>query len=346
MAQVEATLHEVRVAAVYLVHGTFVGNDALGLLNELARFSPEISRRWQNQVHRQVERVTGDSGNFTAGYAQLLQSSLNGSGGPDIPVRLFPWSSQNHHLGRADAAVRLLDELASLELDAGQRVLLWGHSHAGNVFALMSNLLGADARTLDAFFRASEIYYRWPLPPWIDLPVWDRVRRMLQRGWNPRPALDFVTFGTPVRYGWDSAGYDRLLHFIFHRPAPGLDEDRAPFPPPLQELFRDPQRDYVQQLGIAGTNLVPNLWCWRAWLADRRLHRLFQSGSVESPADRFRSGRIVPEEGTTLLVDYGPQPGPVTEHLAGHAVYTRTPWLLFHAETVASQFYRPASLSP
>ena len=36
-----------------------------------------------------------------------------------------------------------------------------------------------------------------------------------------------MTFGTPIRYGWDSGGYARLLHFIHHRPAPGLPADRA-----------------------------------------------------------------------------------------------------------------------
>ncbi len=339
MQQVAQKLHRARVAAIYLVHGTFVGHDALGLLNEFSRAFPRLGQRLQRKIQRGVDRATGDAGNFTAAYAHLLQSGLNLAEADRIRVRLFRWSGQNHHLGRADAAVRLLDELAGLGLGAEQRVLLWGHSHAGNVFALLSNLLGADAKTVEDVFSAAKVYYRWPLIGRIDLPVWQRVQRLLQQGWKPRPALDMVTFGTPIRYGWDGGGYDRLLHFVFHRQTSGVSEYQATFPPALKEILRDPQHDYVQQLGIAGTNIVPNLWCWRAWSADRRLHRLFQGPGLENAAARFRSGRVVSEEGTTLLVDYGSQRGAVTEHLAGHAVYTRTQWLLFHAETVAQQFY-------
>jgi len=47
----------------------------------------------------------------------------------------------------------------------------------------------------------------------------------------------------------------------------------------------------------------------------------------------------VPREGTTLLVDYGPPEKSLVEHHAGHSVYTRTKWLLFHAEQVAHELY-------
>ena len=40
------------------------------------------------------------------------------------------------------------------------RVLLWGHSHAGNVLALVSNLLRADAAGVDRFFAAAAPFYR------------------------------------------------------------------------------------------------------------------------------------------------------------------------------------------
>ena len=78
-----------------------------------------------------------------------------------------------------------------------------------------------------------------------------------------------------------------------------------------------------------------------AWLADRRLHRLLQSDSIEDdPMERFRAGTIVPDEGTTLLVDYGAPQGGIAQHHAGHAVYTRKQWLLFHAEEVVRRLYQ------
>ena len=99
--------------------------------------------------------------------------------------------------------------------------------------------------------------------------------------------------------------------------------------------------DYVQQLGIAGTNFPPTLFSWRAVLADVRLGRLLQAGiRKRNLLDRLLNGMRVPDEGTTLLVDYGlPEgdagPEHVVKHLAGHAVYTRPEWMLFHAEETA-----------
>ncbi|MEO8496552.1 MAG: hypothetical protein ABI614_15910, partial [Planctomycetota bacterium] len=40
-----------------------------------------------------------------------------------------------------------------------------------------------------------------------------------------------------------------------------------------------------------------------------------------------------------LLVDYGLPTEHVGQHHAGHAVYTRLDWLLFHAEEIARRFY-------
>jgi hypothetical protein len=341
MRAVGQSLRSAGVAGVYLSHGTFVGSDALGMLSELARILPAAAEAVHRFVPLVVAKLTGEAGNYTAGYARLFESAINAPGQTRIPVRLFHWSSENHHLGRADGAVRLIDELASGDFQPGQRVLLWGHSHAGNLFALMSNLLAADHEAVERFFEATAIYYRWPVVGVIDIPVWNRVQALLHQERPLGPAaLDVVTFGTPIRYGWDSDGYSRLLHFVHHRPSEGLPAYRAPFPPRLQRVMHAADGDYVQQLGIAGTNVCPSVFSWRAWLADRRLHRLLQKETSEaSPLDRFQAGAIVPQEGTTLLVDYGRQHGSIAQHHAGHAVYTRKQWLLFHAEEVVRQFY-------
>jgi hypothetical protein len=330
------------VKAVYLAHGTFVGTDTLGIVTELARVFPSATEGMRRLIRRLINRLTGDVGNYTEGYARLFGAAINRPGAPRIPVRLFQWSSENHHLGRADGAVRLLDELASLQLGDGQRVLLWGHSHAGNVFALVTNLLGGGREAIDEFFSAAEIYYRWPIVGCVDIPVWERVRALLEDGLlaAAHVPLDIATFGTPVRYGWDSAGYGQLLHFIHRRPAEGQPEYRAAFPPRFHDVLSATEGDYVQQLGIAGTNVMPSIFAWRAWLADSRLGRLLQPNPSEAGLlQRLQAGTIVPEEGATLLVDYGRPHESITKHHAGHAVYTQKKWLLFHAEEVARQFY-------
>jgi hypothetical protein len=345
MARVGDALRAADVGAVYLVHGTFAGIDALGILAEAARWYPAGRELIGGIAKKMVDALAGDAGNYTAAFAELFESSI-GSGAEFIPVRLFNWSSENHHLGRADAAVRLIDEIASLELAPRRRVLLWGHSHAGNVFALMSNLLAGDHESIERFFSASQVYFRLPLTGVIDIPVWERVRRLLARQSHRltgRP-IDLVTFGTPIRYGWDTSGCDGLLHFIHHRPHPGSPAYLASFPPQFDEVRYAQWGDYVQQIGIAGTNAAPSVLAWRAFVADRNLNELLQGGlSPSQLVDRLRHGMRVPESGTTLMVDYGASQGNVASHLAGHAVYTRNEWLLFHAEEVAARLYQSAS---
>jgi hypothetical protein len=342
MQRVGEVLRAEGVAAVFLAHGTFVGPDALGVLAELARVYPAAGQALRRLIKRIVDRIAGEAGNYTGRYARCFESAINPPGERRIPVWLFHWSSENTHIGRADGAVRLIDELLSLGIEPGQRVLLWGHSHAGNVFALMTNLLAGDREAAEDFFRATEIYYRWPVVGCVDIPVWNRVREALAADRSPLAgaALDMVTFGTPIRYGWDSAGYGRLLHFIHRRPARGVPPYRAPFPVDLRKLLHATEGDYVQQLGIAGTDVTPSVFAWRARLADQRLERLLHPDTpADDPQQRFQAGSIVPDEGTTLLVDYGPAEGGIAEHFAGHAVYTRPEWMLFHAEEVVRRLY-------
>jgi hypothetical protein len=342
MRHVGDALRAADVGAIFLVHGTFAGIDALGMLAELARWYPAGRDSIGRIAKRMVDALAGDAGNYTSAYAESFEESIRGPGEP-VPVRLFHWSSENHHLGRADAAVRLIDEIAALELPPRRRILIWGHSHAGNVFALMSNLLAGDAVSIERFFAAARVYYRVPLTGLIDIPVWERVHRLLAhdaRRLAERP-IDMVTFGTPIRYGWDRRGYDGLLHFINHRPLAGLPPYRAQFPPRLDDVFHAAGGDYVQQIGIAGTNAAPSVLAWRAFAADRNLNELLQSDL--SPSDligRLELGMRVPETGTTLLVDYGPEEATLAQHLAGHAVYTRHEWLLFHAEEIVQRLYR------
>lgn len=342
MRQVGQALLDANVAVVYLAHGTFVGEDALGIINGLSRFFPETGHSLRQLNKSLTDRVLGETGNYTVEYAKLFEKSIQVPGQRQLPVRLFSWSSENHHIGRADGAVRLIAELAALNLEPGQRILLWGHSHAGNVFALASNLLSGDAETVKQFFDAAQVYYRWPLLGCVDIPLWRRVRLLLESPRRPlaENPMDIVTFGTPIRYGWDSGGYAKLLHFINHRPVPGLPEYRAQVPSELDALLTAKGGDYVQQLGIAGTNLVPNPMWWRTWLADYRLDRLLEpdTSTLDLP-ERCELGMRVPNEGTTLLVDYGEPDESVAKHHAGHAVYTQSKWMHFHAQQTAHEFY-------
>lgn len=309
---------------------------------EVARLAPELGkqlRRWQKEA---VDRVAADIGNYSTEFARLLEEGLSDPHGRSLPVRLIHWSSENHHLGRADGCIRLLDGLATDDIPLGQRVLLWGHSHGGNVLALLTNLLAADSKTRQQFFRAASSYYRWPLVGKVDLSSWSRVESLLEGSDRPWESVkfDIVTFGTPVRYGWDTDGCDGLLHFVNHRPGANCRPHHGRFPPTVDDLLHAAGGDVLQLIGIAGTNFTPPLWSWRAWLAELRLNRLLQTGIRKRDLlARLRMGHRTHADGRNLLVDYGEETKSVAHHVAGHAIYTRTEWMLFHAEETARHLY-------
>ncbi len=324
-----------------------MGLAAANTLDALARTFPPargVLRRAQREL---TGSPSGEGGTFTQAYARELERSLGAAGGPRIAVRLVEWSDENNHLGRADAAVRLVALLSGDQAAQRRRVLVWAHGHAGNVAALATHLLSGNRADIEAFFAAAEIYYRWPLLGWIDIPLWRRVRALLleRAEISDRTPLDLATFGTPVLYGWNQAGYNRLLHFVFHRPVAGLPAYRAPFPLEPERIFRAADGDYVQQLGIAGTDVPPGIFAWRARWADRRLGRMLQASLPDASAvERLRPGVRVAESGTTLLVDYGTTRGRLADHCGGHAVYAQRQWLLFHAQEIARRFYPPAQV--
>lgn len=336
------------VVAIYLVHGSFLGQDGLGLLADLARIAPgmaDVLRSWNKQL---IDSITGDLGNFTQDYADSFQAAINPPGSRFVPVRKFLWSSENHHLGRADGAIRLLDELLAQKFTPDDRVLLICHSHGGNVAALVTNLLICDCDARQEFFYAARNYYRGPILKRVDLPIWDALR--LRSGTSndqwPRLCIDVATLGTPVRYGWDTGGFDHLLHFINHHPAPGLPPYQALFPPTRDDLWYARSGDFIQQVGIAGTNFVPPVWALRACDAEFRLGRLLQA--QESATDlfsRLKMGVRAHEDGENLLIDYGPGPGTPAQHLLGHSVYTRKEWLPFHAGQIAQRMYGLTGIS-
>lgn len=334
------------VAAIYCVHGTFVGNDVLGLLTELSRFTPSLSRSFSRVGKRVIDIVAGEAGNYTRGFTQLLENELEQSVTRKIPVRLFHWSSQNNHIARADGAIRLIAELADqaarFDRPEEQRVQLWGHSHGGNVLALVSQVLGADCAMREEFFEAARSFYNAWVRRRVDMPVWQRVREILDDENHPvrQISLDMVTYGTPIRYGWHSGGYANLLHFVHHRPPPQGEDWQAPIPLKLMRARKALDGDYVQQIGIAGTNFMPLPIAVRTWLADRRLHAVLQNEMLrENIIARLRRKSRVPDEGTTLLVDYDEINPWVTRHIFGHGLYTLRKWLPFHCQEIAKQFY-------
>ena len=139
------TAIDTNLDAIYLIHGSFVGKDILGWIDQIEKYWPQRAEQLRELSKRMVDSLTEDTGNFTAQYAEQLQQLV-----PNVSVRRFHWSGENNHVARGVAAVEWLDTcIQNAETD--QRVLLLCHSHAGNVAALVTNLLAADQEHRDRF---------------------------------------------------------------------------------------------------------------------------------------------------------------------------------------------------
>lgn len=369
------TLRRLRVRHWLLVHGTFVGDDPFGLAAKLEEMTESVTPMLRPLVQKMAmdswgrvlrginqrfgDKMMGETGSFRDDYLEDARGLVRTN---EITVERFDWSSGNDHFARASAAVKLFNRLADLSIDPGRdRLLLWGHSHAGNVFALLTNLLANDREAIGSFFTAAGRIGE-------ERSDWKMAAERLAAAPSPHPlakAVCLVTFGTPVRYGWDRDGYARLLHVVQHRPVSGQAEwlAKPALPQTLDEILGAKYGDWMQSLGIAGTDLRPMDREIRE--SHRALGELLEAGATEPEfgsnalldhlppsardrvreklkdflvlLERLRCGQRVPSDGDAAwLFDYGADE---TEKF-GHGVYTKRAWLPFHATRIADWLWQ------
>jgi len=94
------------VRLVLLVHGTFAGDDALGLFELLAPVNKTLADSLRKKGKALIDGLSKDVGNYTTEYADALGNAL------DIACELLIWSSGNYHIARLKGAVKLAQELA------------------------------------------------------------------------------------------------------------------------------------------------------------------------------------------------------------------------------------------
>lgn len=334
--QAMAALGErMRVAGVRLVafsHGSFVGDDPLALarlIEEAVPALPELgalARKVRDVTRDGVSRLLGDLSNYTADYVATFARATG------IDAIEFVWSGENHHAARVHGAVRLARAIAlhggGGTVRPGDRVLLVGHSHGGQLFAILSQLV-ARSHGYEDLVAAARARGE-------DVGALEDHLALLRTC-----SLDVVTFGTPLRYGWGRGARLRLLHVVNH---PGA----AAGAPSVRGLLVTEQGDYVQQLGVHGSDFPAPTQ--RERVLNARLDRVLGRGrDVRTWLRHLAQGSRISPQGQTVLVDYGDHARAVPNFLAtglGHAAYTRRGAMLFHAQLVATHFYPPPSREP
>ncbi len=383
MGRLGARFHQVAVRTIVFMHGLVLGTDLFGSgrLDEVGGLKRGYSRgisgleallafmreetnglSWgkggltppledEEHTRQLLDARAGDTGNFTTAYVDTVEKALAGNPSGAVQCIRHLWGSAHHHLGRADAAWRLLDRLQAIPSEpsgrSGSRMLVQAHGQAGLVLAVVSNLLapGEGDRT-QRLFEILRMYHRSAGTASEVVARMERVQAQLLDGalLSGRP-LDVVTFGTPVRYGWDPTGLGGLLHVVNHRPM-RTDGKRwlakMDLPQITMEMPYVWGGDYVQQLAVAGTDAVPSSPEGKA--ANKALWEILEPyDGFERWLECARKCVRCANDGQCLLVDYKDMlTEPTTEahsHVYGHAAYTRLTHALFNTTQIVQTLY-------
>ncbi len=380
MAEGGSSLSRAGVAAVVFLHGSIHGTDVFGMqrLDDAGGLKRGYSRgvsgldallaamreesngipllpgglkpplQNDDATKNLLDDQVGDAGNFTGGNIWSFSQAINKRLTHQISCIRSVWSSEHHHLGRASAAVSLLAQLRRLckdqNLGRGSRILIQAHGQAGVMLALLSNLLcPAPITGRTKLFEILTEYADQTNQPELAATI-KLIEPLLATGTLLNgTTLDIVTYGTPVRYGWDPSGIGHLLHIVNHR---NLRTDgkgwlaKMELPQITMEIPIAWGGDYVQELAVAGSDVVPQTETARA--ANKRVWEMVEPyDGFERWLECARRAVRFPSEGRCLLVDYKDSTGSTNprDHYYGHAVYTRRHAVLFNTTQIVRAFY-------
>ena len=322
MQSVGQSLDQHSVTHVYFVHGTFVGEDPFGLIPALRRIYPNMSPATELNIRRRVKKsystITKDTGNYLDGYVDLFRIAS----GTKAACQIFNWSSANHHYARIHAALELYRRLIKDLPDVPpSRVLLQGHSHGGQTFAILTHLVNLT-------HLGEEIW---------DLLIESKLASVFEKRQSHKLRkcrFDFATFGTPHRYPWRLNKKQQLVNIINHRGKTFLAEKQLGF-------WKTAGGDYVQQWGIAGSDTLAASSRERDF--NRKVDKLLGKGvNPKTWIENLAKGMRVPEAGTTYLVDFRDHSLVVPNFMKtifGHGVYTRYEAMAFNSQIIVENFY-------
>ena len=320
--------------------------DTNGIYSQTDSIHPPLSHN--QQTLERLDALAGEAGNFTSAYVEKFAQAVGRGMNQPPPCTRYVWSSMNHHIGRVEAAIHLLWFLlewgSGFNLSKEDRLLLIGHGHAGQVLALLSNIMTRGEP--EARARVFEVLATY----WQGCPSENRSVEQLEylfrvtsdRKIMEGATVDVVTLGTPIRYGWDTEGIGHLLHIVNHRMI-RTDNKRwlakMELPQIAWEMPYQTGGDYVQQLAVAGTDALPD--GPEAEQANVEYREIFEPyDGFERWLECTRRTTRCANDGQCLLVDYGVQLNELPrQHLFGHACYTRSQAMLFLATEITEAFY-------
>ena len=294
MAMISKRLKNHQIQKIIFLNGTFMGEDPFDVLKALP-YLPISLKKFIIRLSRFLREVIfKDGAQFTRDYLETLQRALE-----DVQIISFPWSSTNHHLGRLEAAKRLLELLASFE---DQRILLIAHSHGGQCLALLTQLL-SGAMESD---RPSDL---------------EKVKNK---------KLDLLTLGMPPRYRFHLGPNLKCLHLINHK-------TKYPLGGHLTGLFNTRDGDYIQQWGVDGSDNISPIP--EVNKINKSLQEKLGPGMDPLVWKNLIKKRArVPKDGHSFLIDYDDN-GFFIHTLLGHAIYTRKKVILKNFKILVDFFY-------
>ncbi len=342
MAQLGDVMKSHNVRHVFFTHGTFAGNDPIGI-NRLLENIEETSGKqiFRTGILRKftkdtINSFTKDLGNFTEDYKKSFHKAI----GNNIRCELFIWSGENHHTARLIGAVELCQKLAEtikhFNYVIKERVMLIGHSHAGQIFALLTTLLESED-------KASELYDVIGSISDFDVNTLKENLAVIRNVF-----LDFVTFGTPVRYRWGKYQHFRLINIVNDR------NNNVK----IDGILNTRDGDYVQQWATEGTDVKSVSY---SEINDRLDNIIKNRGKISTSEfvkklkDNIRKEPLYYDDTKvteTFLIDYKDQDNKrsikrffidgvphCVKTLFGHGIYTRKKTMLFNTNHIVKNSY-------
>jgi hypothetical protein len=313
-------LSNAKIQSIYLIHGTFVGNDPFQIISLIENNFPSLNSNIISSIQKGTREmgslIASDLGNFISDHNQILKQITLGN----IDIHNFTWSSGNNHIARVRGCFELIKDIYDQHNYRGERVLLIGHSHAGQLFALMTQLVNNPKLKNKLMTLVERHDY---LPENLNIMI-EHIASL---------DLDFVTLGTPARYEWKLNSKMRLLHFINHRSSDTLGGN-------FKGVLNTKDGDYIQQWGVSGSDMKSPIE--KEHLVNIELDELFGTGSnMETLKQNIQLRRRLHNHGHHLLVDYGDNSKLPNFGLTcfGHGQYTKLDNFNFQLYWINKFFY-------